>query len=808
MSRYVCVHGHFYQPPRENPWLEAIESQDSAHPYHDWNERITAECYAQNAVSRILDGEGYITRIVNNYCRMSFNFGPTLLSWLEEESPETYRAILEADRESRGLFGGHGSAIAQAYNHMILPLANRRDRETQIIWGIRDFEHRFKRRPEGMWLPETAADLLTLDLLAEQGIRFTILSPYQARRVKAIGARAWRDASSGKIDPSMAYRPRLPSRRDIALFFYDGPISQAVAFEKLLDDGVAFADRILSGLSDARSWPQIVHIATDGESYGHHHRHGDMALAFALAHIERQEGVRLTNYGEFLELHPPTHEVELVENSSWSCAHGVERWKADCGCSSGGHPDWHQGWRGPLREALDWLRDELATLYEERGGELLRDPWRARNDYIRIILDRSPDNVASFFAEHSPGELSREDVIRRLKLLELQRHAMLMYTSCGWFFDELSGIETVQVIHYAGRAVQLAGDLFGAELEGPFLDRLSAAKGNLPEHGDGRRVYERWVRPGMLDVMKVAAHYAVSALFEDYPEKARVYCYDVERVNHKDLTAGRLKLGIGQATVASRITTESSTISYAALHLGDHNLAGGVREALGEAAYGELTRELTEAFGRAEVTEIIPLLEKHFGKSTFSLRTLFRDEQRKLLDLLLAETLGDVESSYRRVYERHAPLMRFLARLGLPIPRDLQLAAERSLNTQLQQAFMAEPFDQEEVRRLLDDARDHGITLDHASLAYTLGRAMERAAGRFEAEPDDGEALDGLEAMIGLARTLPFDVRLWSVRNFYYRMAKGAMPERRTRAAEGQEAAREWVDRFLALGNLLRVRIE
>jgi len=312
----------------------------------------------------------------------------------------------------------------------------------------------------------------------------------------------------------------------------------------------------------------------------------------------------------------------------------------------------------------------------------------------------------------------------------------------------------------------------------------------------------------MLDMMKVGAHYAVSAVFEDYPEKARVYCYDVERVNHEDLTAGRLKLGVGRATVTSRVTKESSMISYAALHLGEHNIAGGVRQALGEEAYGELTREFSDAFSRAELTEIITLLEKHFGKSTFSLRTLFRDEQRKLLNLLLAETLGDVEASYRRVYERHAPLMRFLARLGLPIPRGLVLAAERSLNAQLKQAFMSEPFDQEGIGMLLGEARDHGITLDHVSLAYTLEKSLERTARQFEERPEDPDALAELEAKIDLARSLPFEVSLWSLQNTYYGMARSVLPEHRERAIDGLESSREWVDRFLGLAGLLRVRAE
>jgi alpha-amylase/alpha-mannosidase (GH57 family) len=407
-TRYICIHGHFYQPPRENPWLEEVEREESARPYHDWNERITFEAYAPNAFSRILDERGRIARIVNNYSRISFNFGPTLLAWMEREAPETYRAILAADRTSQERFSGHGSAMAQAYNHMILPLASTRDRRTQILWGIRDFEHRFGRPAAGMWLPETAVDLESLDLMAEAGIRFTVLAPHQAAAVRE-GEGAWDELRGGSPDTSRSYRVRLPSGREIAVFFYDGPLSQAVAFETLLADGAAFAGRLLE--ADARHGEGgLTHIATDGETYGHHHRHGDMALAFALRRIEEEEGVLLTNYAEHLERHPPTMEARIREHSSWSCAHGTERWRADCGCSTGAHPEWNQRWRRPLREAMDWLRDRLEPLYEEAMGELVEDPWGARDRYIELVLDRSPGNVGAFLereARRPPGEGAR-----------------------------------------------------------------------------------------------------------------------------------------------------------------------------------------------------------------------------------------------------------------------------------------------------------------------------------------------------------------------------------------------------------------
>ncbi len=324
--RYICIHGHFYQPPRENPWLAVVEVQDSAAPFHDWNERISHECYAPNTRARLLDGQGRIINLLNNYAWISFNFGPTLLQWMADSAPEALLGIVEADRLSQERRRGHGNALAQVYNHMILPLASYRDKQTQVLWGIADFRHRFGREPEGMWLAETAVDIKSLEALAEAGIHFTILAPRQARRWRKIGEKNWNEISGG-IDPSRAYLCRLPSGRSIALFFYDGIVSQQVAFERLLDHGDRFLERLYNGFDARREHAQLMHIATDGESYGHHHAHGDMALAYVLQRLSQDPEVRLTNYGEFLELHPPDWEVEIHEKSSWSCVHGVERWQ-------------------------------------------------------------------------------------------------------------------------------------------------------------------------------------------------------------------------------------------------------------------------------------------------------------------------------------------------------------------------------------------------------------------------------------------------------------------------------------------------
>jgi alpha-amylase/alpha-mannosidase (GH57 family) len=764
--KYVCIHGHFYQPPRENPYLEAIELQDSAYPYHDWNERITAECYAPNAASRIVDSENRIVKLFNNYAKISFNFGPTLLSWMKDQSPRVYEAILEADKESAQRFSGHGSAMAQGYNHMILPLANRRDKATQVKWGIRDFESRFGRKPEGIWLPETAVDTETLEVLAENGIKFTILAPRQAQRIRAKNSSKFEDVSGGRIDPARAYLAELPSKKRINLFFYDGPISQGVAFEGLLNDGKRFADRLMSGFSDSRQGPQLVHIATDGESYGHHHHYGEMALSFALDEIEGQKIAQLTNYGEFLEKHPPKHFVEIVENSSWSCVHGVERWRSDCGCNSGGHP-WNQQWRAPLRAALDWLRDKLAPIFESRLKEYVRDPWAARDDYIRVILDRSEESRKAFFADHAIRPLEPHEQVTALKLLEIQRHALLMYTSCGWFFDELSGIETVQVIHYAGRALQLAEECCGEKLEPEFLQHVALAKSNLPEHGDGAKIYEKWVKPAIIDIERVGGHYAISSLFESYPEKTRIYCYEVVREKYSVEAEGKIRLATGSARFRSDITEESATLDFTVLHLGDHNVTAGIRPA--DASSDDDQKKLIAAFAQADTAEVIRLLDQVYSNKTFSLRQLFRDEQRKITSLILKESLNSAAAVYRTVFEGQAPLIRFLNGLDIPVPPALKSAAEIALNNQLEQSLERPDLDPDSIQSLLREAAASKISLDSTTLEYKVRKRLEKDAADFAANPDDPVAAERMIKLLDLIPALPFHVVLWEAQNVCYR---------------------------------------
>ena len=808
MQKFICIHGHFYQPPRENPWLEAVELQDSASPYHDWNERISAECYAPNTTARILDEQGRIAQITSNYAKISFNFGPTLLAWMEDQMPEIHDAIVESDRLSQANFSGHGSALAQVYNHMILPLANARDKFTQVLWGLRDFESRFDRKPEGMWLAETAADIPTLETLAELGLKFTILSPFQASRTREIGKRNWRDVNGGQIDPTRAYLMRLPSGKSIILFFYDGPVSQAVAFEGLLTSGEKLAHRLMSAFNDRRDWDQLVHIATDGESYGHHHRQGEMALAYALQYIQSRNLARLTNYGEYAEKYPPTREVQIHERSSWSCVHGVGRWMTDCGCNSGGHPGWHQGWRTPLRQALDWLRDELAPLFESKGRQLLRDPWQARNQYLSVILDRSPSCREKFFQENASRELNENEKVTVLKLMELQRHAMLMYTSCGWFFDEISGIESVQVVQYAARALQLARAVLDHDLEAGFLQIFEGAKSNLPENKDGLTIYEKFVKPARMDWHKVAAHYGISSIFNPYSEKTRIFSYSFEDEHRQLLTSGKTRLAVGRTKVTSEITQESRLLTYAFLYMGEHNLTGGVRDFESVPAYDDMFRALNETYERADFPECIRLLDRFFGQPSYSLSSLFKDEQRRILNEILVSTREDLESRFRLIAERYAPLMKFLQSAGAPLPEGLNAAIEFVLRSDIRRHIEAEPINLDRLRSLIVEANARGTQVLDASVSFSVKTKMEHLMAELASHPEETERMMALDSFAKLVLPLPLGLNLWKVQNIYWEMLQRRLPEFRERARSGEASIQTWVDQFLALGQTLGFALE
>jgi alpha-amylase/alpha-mannosidase (GH57 family) len=809
MNRFVCLHGHFYQPPRENPWLEEVELQDSAYPFHDWNSRITAECYAPNTASRILDDDRRIVDIVNNYSRISFNFGPTLLSWMERHEPATYAAVIEAHQLSKERFNGHGSALAQAYNHLIMPLANSRDKRTQIVWGIRDFQQRFGDRPEGIWLAETAADIETLELCAEYGIRFTILAPRQAKRVRKIGAREWHDVGGDAVDPRRAYRCSLPSGKHIALFFYDGPVSQDVAFGGVLDDGHRFARRLLDTFDDQPNGPQFVHVATDGETYGHHHRFGDMALAYCLYSIEQTEDVELTIYADFLDRYPPEWEAEIFENSSWSCVHGVERWRSDCGCNSGGNPGWQQQWRATLRGAMDWLRDSLALIYVEHSEGLVDDPWKARDGYIDVVLNRTDKTINRFMSEFANGDPSAASRVNLLKLLEMQRHAMLMYTSCGWFFDEISGIETTQVIRYAARAMQLAREVSGIDLEPAYIRLLERAPSNIPDLKDGADIYRRYVQPGIVDMARVGAHYAVSSLFSGQSEAdGDIYAYHVRSESFERRELGRQRVVVGKAMLKSQITFEETPVHFGAVHLGEQNLLGGVRRNMPAEDFQSTQKQILDAFEHSNLAEVMFLINEHLGDETYSLSHLFKDEQREVMRQIIEEMLVEVEHMYRQAYHRHYALVQATSGMNIPLPQVLSTTVSFVLNSDIRQALSRKELDLNELSRLFSEAKRLNVDLEQTRIAFLASEHVNALMEALQRDPENISLMQTLEQLLTLSAGAGLDLDVWQAQNRYFKMAReGTRATAAVGAPDDHENATPQQAAFDRLAHALKVSL-
>jgi len=497
--------------------------------------------------------------------------------------------------------------------------------------------------------------------------------------------------------------------------------------------------------------------------------------------------------------------VEIVENSSWSCVHGVERWRADCGCNAG-HGGWTQAWRGPLRNAMDWLRDTLAPRFEKKAREYLKDPWSARDDYIDVMLDRHPENVSAFLSRHAKRELCDPESVTMLKVMEMQRHLMLMYTSCGWFFDELSGIETVQVIQYACRAVQLSQEVLGDQVEAGFLEALEKSKSNIPEHQDGACIYRKLAKVAAVDMKKVAAHYAITSLFRPYAQPARIYCYSVHEIDHRSVEAGRTRLGLGRSCFTSEITHESEQVVFAVLDFGDHNVHCGTNIFRDEEGYRKLVEEITGAFSKADIPEVLRVMDRELG-STYSLKSMFRDDRRMVLQKILSASLEEAEAAYRQIYERHVPLAHFLRDLGVTLPKAIGTAAEFALNSQLRRAFAQEDMELEEVKKLLEEAHSGGITLDTTTLEFTLRGTTERLFRKFAGDATDLARLERLEAIVDMMQSLPFEVVLWAPQNIWSEVHRSVFEEQSRRAREGEEQASAWVQHFLSLGEKIRVHI-
>ncbi len=595
------------------------------------------------------------------------------------------------------------------------------------------------------------------------------------RRGRFTQGSAWIDTPNASVDPTHPYLIRFDSGVSMAVFFYDGPTSRAIAFEGLLYSGENFSNRLKSCFRDVAP-AQLVHVATDGESYGHHHKHGEMALAYALRLLEQDKNVCVANYGSFLAQFPPEFECEINDNTSWSCAHGVERWRSDCGCN-GGKPGWNQAWRGPLRAALDELRDALFPLTEKAGKELFNNVWAARDAYINVILDRSTESADNFFIDHQSHQLTDPERVRALELMEMQRHAQLMYTSCGWFFDDISGIETVQIIAYAARVLQLAQTVFGldaAPLEPRFLERLSQARSNVASAGTGDRIYRDKVSTMQLGLEQVVAHYAISSVFSSFAEETELFCYNVRRISYETFTSGRGRLAIGRVHIASSITGQQKTFSFAVLHFGDQNITAAVKacDTAEIENFAAFAGQAADQVLRADFPKVIRLIDSYYGHVDYSLTSLFTDEQRRIVKLILNSTLRNIENSMTTIYEDHASLLHFLSQAGLPKPPALTLAAGFAINAGLRRALEGDPIDQAALHSFLALAKADQVPLETATLSYIADQRMKRAM--IELLMSSG-SLEMLERALTLARTfreLPFDLNLWQAQNIWYEILR------------------------------------
>ncbi|MCC6750167.1 MAG: DUF3536 domain-containing protein [Deltaproteobacteria bacterium] len=777
---YLVLHGHFYQPPRENPWIEAVEREPSAEPFHNWNERITTECYAANARARVFNDQGRVANVVNNYELLSFNFGPTLLSWLEQVRPEVYAQILEADRSSARRRSGHGNAIGQAYNHAILPLCNARDLRTQLRWGAYDFRHRFGRAPEALWLPETAIDQATVEALIDEGMSFVVLSPRQAKRVRPLAEEAqWVDVSGGRVDPRLPYRitSRRNPHRSLAAFFYDGPVAHALSFEQAVNTSRQLLDRFQGAVDPARELPQLVHAAVDGETFGHHQRHAERAVTYALGTEAEQRGFRLTNYGEFLDAFPPTHEVELElgpegEGSSWSCAHGVGRWCRDCGCHAGAPAGWNQAWRTPLRQAVNLVRDRAADLFEEMGGELFRDVWAARDAYVHLLLDRSAAARERYLDEHARRAGSTGQQVRMLQLLELQRHSLLSQTSCGWFFDDISGLEALQVLRYLARTVELVEQLSGQVVEPTVLAVLGEAKSNLPELGTGADLYRQRVLPSRMDSRRVVAHYAVTDLHQTHAGELVYYGHQLHRVWHRRLDNGPFTVELGRLQVEHLRTGELDDLAYALIHFGGHDFHCAVRPSDGGHGLVEFAEGLAATFSGATVTDLLRAVDAQFGQAYYQLHQLLREERERVLGALFRHLTEEFGRMYVQLYESNRRTLNALLDAGLKMPEEFRIAAEYTLTRQVDQEIAAQQGSRDasryrRARQIVAEAAKRGYRLSTRHAAQLFDQLVKESLTRFTVEGTVARCREFLD-LLALARELELGISLAEPQDLFF----------------------------------------
>jgi hypothetical protein len=523
-----------------------------------------------------------------------------------------------------------------------------------------------------------------------------------------------------------------------------------------------------------------------------------MALAFCLDYIERNTESCLTNYAEFLAKFPPTYEAMVHENSSWSCVHGVERWRDDCGCNSGGKPNWNQRWRKPLRESLDWLRDELGVIFEREAAKVLKDPWKAREDYINIILERNDDNIRKFLKEHCLRDVEQNHVLR---LMEVQRNAMLMYTSCGWFFDEISGIETTQIMQYACRAIQLVSQISETHLEEDFLSRLEAAPSNVPSLENGAQIYRKYVSPAKTNLQRVGMHYAVASIFEEDPESFPVFNYTTQNEIFIRKEAGEQKLVVGVTRVRSNVTRSQKKFAFAVIYMGQHNIIGNISLDMDADKFAAMQEKIVKAFDEGRLGDIIGLMQTYFGLEKYTIWQLFQDEKRKVFNLITQQSMNDLEESLRRIYNRDYPLVNALANNDTPIPTAYRTTFEYILNADLVRCFQTDKINIRQVERIMGELSKWKLAIEDTGKVERLaGESIFKELKRIHAEGQTIKRIERLNRLFPLLRDFKINPNLYKTQNLYFEISV------QHREYNGHTA--EWIKEFGLLGDNLGVKVE
>ena len=689
--RYLILHGHFYQPPRENPFLGEIQKEASAAPAHDWNERITNECYSPNAYSRILDGYGRITDMSNNYEYISFNFGPTLIDYIAKTREDLLKRILEADKKSIARLG-YGNAIAQVYNHIILPLAKKEDMRVQIKWGLYNFEKYFGRKSSGMWLSETAINLDVVDALYDCGVKFTILSPYQAHYVKNITTV---DVSGAKIDTSKPYWLYGHNGKRVAVFFYDHYISQSIAFEHLLTSSDKLAERIRNAYGEKR----LVNIATDGETYGHHEPFADMCLARYFKENVYYDNITPTNYEHYLSMYPPMEEVILHEGTgrrgtSWSCSHGVERWRSNCGC--GGWEGLDLSWRGPLRDAFYRLRKMHDKLFAEFLDVTDDTRNSLREEYVRAIYN---DLDAKDLYEICSKYISFKEFVF---LMESYKYSLFSYTSCGWFFEDVSRLEPIknmqyaeQSFHYARLLVKDKNVSFVDEAHKEFLKTLEKSISNKPEHHNARYFYEKEAKVDVFTKLYVINYFIFNLAASEYRD------ININIFKH-EIKSTKIEKNYVEGILIDNIAADI----YFKVHM---------------------IKENHEFKNQIQISEVYDNLDKS-TIYTMYLKDLTSDIRDKLADSLFEDDIKKLDTLMHQIYPEYRKLFTYFNLNSITPDYDYRRIMGAMASPILREKITERGRDAyDEVSEDLKDARNAGIFISNSGISSLIGDNIKTA---------------------------------------------------------------------------------